>query len=132
MIMCPMVIGMPSQPPIGAVIRRARQRLRMSQDELALKVGASRSAVNAWERDRAWPRNIVALEEVLGISLDGMPEPELEPTNEWERATLANDDLPDETKRAFILAWRAERAAYKAQQAAEQETSLTDHPRAAG
>ena len=125
---------MPGQPHIGASIRRARQRLRMSQDDLALKVGASRSAVNAWERDRAWPRNIVALEEVLGITLDGDAAPapdELEPQNEWERATLANADLPYESRREFVLSWRAARAAYKAELRESQASARSEDRRQA-
>src|SRR5690242_6033359 len=115
--MCPMVIAMPGQPHIGAAIRRARQRLRMSQEELALKVGASRSAVNAWERDRAWPRNIVALEEALGISLDAepaqpVPESWRNWTDEWERLVVEDPYLDDEDKRFFIEQSRLARLQY--------------------
>jgi transcriptional regulator with XRE-family HTH domain len=46
----------------------------MSQAELGVAVGASRSAVNSWERGRSYPRNrIGAIEDVLGISLDEAP-----------------------------------------------------------
>ena len=110
---------MPAQPRVGAMIRRARQRLRMSQQDLALKVGVARSAVNAWERDRAWPRNIVAVEEALSITLDREPAgPEPVPWNvpldQWEADTLAHPDLDDETKRELIVASRAARDAYAA------------------
>ena len=122
--MCPMVIGMPAQPHIGAAIRRARQRLRMSQDDLALKVGASRSAVNAWERGRARPRNIVALEEVLGVSLDAEPASAATelwrvPEDKWEAAVLADPDMDAAQKRDLIEASRAARAAYAGRHAAE-------------
>jgi transcriptional regulator with XRE-family HTH domain len=95
----------------------------MSQDELAQKVGASRSAVNAWERDRAWPRNLVALEQVLGIALDGEaarpePPPWNVPVDQWEADTLAHPDMDDDTKRELITASRAARAAYAARHAA--------------
>lgn len=46
----------------------------MSQAEAAEALGVSRSALNAWENDRAWPRNSVgALEQLYGISLGGEP-----------------------------------------------------------
>ena len=67
---------MATDSPIGTKIRRARERKRMSQDELAAAVGVSRSAVNAWENDRAYPRNSVgALEDILGIDLYSPPAP---------------------------------------------------------
>ena len=46
----------------------------MTQAELGLAVGVSRSAINSWERGRSYPRNrIGAIEDVLGISLDELP-----------------------------------------------------------
>ena len=46
----------------------------MTQEQLAEALGVSRSAVNAWERDRMYPKNSIgALEEILGIRL---PEPD--------------------------------------------------------
>lgn len=74
---------MASEPAIGTKIRRARERLHMSQAELAAEVGVSRSTVNAWERDRAYPQNrIGALEQVLGLSLSEDEGPEPEPQGE--------------------------------------------------
>jgi len=65
------VASVATETRIGTRIKRARERKRMSQEELAAAVDASRSAVNSWENDRAYPRNrIGALEDVLGISLD--------------------------------------------------------------
>ena len=127
---------MAANPPLGTMIRRARERKRLSQRELAAeKLGVSRSAVNAWERDRARPQSSIgALEQVLGIRLDGTPEPEPEliPVNQWEADTLANPDLPDDVKRAFILDWRRERAAYKARQREGRGTLPTAGRHAAG
>lgn len=43
----------------------------MDQNQLARALGVSRSAVNAWINDRAWPQNSIgALEKILGVSLD--------------------------------------------------------------
>jgi len=55
----------------GTIIKRARLRKRMTQKQLAKAAGVSIRAVNDWENDRAYPRNPVAVEELLGISLDG-------------------------------------------------------------
>jgi len=66
---------------LGTRIRRARERKRLSQQELAEAVGASLRAVGDWENDRRKPRNRTgALEEILGVSLDedtGPPPPRL-------------------------------------------------------
>lgn len=110
--MCLIIDGMAETTPIGTMLRRARERKRLSQKELAEKLGVSRSAVNAWENDRAWPQNSIgALEDVLGISLDGTPAApaELTPENEWEAAVLSDADLPPDVRRALVLDWRAGR-----------------------
>jgi transcriptional regulator with XRE-family HTH domain len=62
---------------LGMRIRRARERARLSQKELAQAVGASVRAVGDWENDRRAPRNrIGALEDVLEVSLtEDLPPP---------------------------------------------------------
>jgi transcriptional regulator with XRE-family HTH domain len=66
-----------SSAPIGKVIKRARERKRMSQAEAATALGVSRSALNAWENNRAYPRSSIgAIEELYGIVIDGDPEPQ--------------------------------------------------------
>lgn len=73
-------------PSLGARIRRARERARLSQEELATEVGASVRAVGDWENDRRKPRNrLGVLEEVLGVRLVGEPESELPTPEEMER-----------------------------------------------
>jgi len=75
---------------IGTRIRRAMERKRMNQFELAEALGVSRSAVNAWINDRAWPRgSIGALEEILDIRLDDAAEPQ--PLSEEEREGLTQE-----------------------------------------
>jgi len=61
---------MAPNPRIGTVIRRARLSKRWTQNRLAQALDVSLRTVNDWENDRAYPRNPVAVEEVLGISLD--------------------------------------------------------------
>ena len=59
-------------PPLGAKIRRARERAQLSQEQLAKAVGASVRAVGDWENNRRRPRNRTgALESILGIDLTG-------------------------------------------------------------
>ena len=103
---------------MGAKIRRARKLLRLTQQQLAGKVGVSRSTVDAWENDRAYPKRYdVALEQVLGIDLSGGPAPSgpladlLPPRDEWEQLVFANPDLPDEIKRRMLADWRDARSA---------------------
>lgn len=58
--------------PIGRAIALARHRKRLTQEALAHKLGVSRAAVANWERGTHFPqRHLGAVEEVLGISLDG-------------------------------------------------------------
>lgn len=117
---------MAPRPRIGTTIRRARERKRMRQQDLAEAVGVSRTTVDAWENDRAYPRNrIGALEEVLGVSLDGEPPVpgELVPEDEWEAQVLADPDLPDRIKRQLITDSRDARRAYRQRKAEEARRS---------
>jgi transcriptional regulator with XRE-family HTH domain len=58
---------MASDPPrIGRKLRRAMERARLDQRQVAAALGVSRSAVNAWINDRTYPQNSIgALEELL-------------------------------------------------------------------
>jgi transcriptional regulator with XRE-family HTH domain len=131
---------MAAEPLIGTKIKRARERLLMSQEELAEKLRVSRSAVNSWERGRSYPRNrIGALEEVLGIDLTGDAQPppgpfdDLYPLHEdWEAGVLADPDLPDRIKRDLIQDSRVARAAHAARKRERADRSLRDPGRAAG
>lgn len=65
----------------------------MRQGDLAAALGVSRSAVNAWINDRAWPQaSLGALEEILGVRLDGDGSPNL--------ALVGQMDLPEDAKEA--------------------------------
>jgi ribosome-binding protein aMBF1 (putative translation factor) len=57
---------------LGIRIKRARERLNMSQADLARAVNRSVRALGSWERGEAVPRNAIgALEHVLGVDLTG-------------------------------------------------------------
>ena len=97
---------MASDPPtLGTRIRRARERARLSQEELAKLAGASVRAVGDWENDRRKPRNrLGVLEDVLGVSLDDEPEPEPAIPKSLLRDIMNTDDLTPEERQAVIAA----------------------------
>jgi len=93
-------------PKIGKTIKRARERKRMSQAEAAEALGVSRSALNAWENDRAYPRSSIgAIEDLYGITLD---EPEQPPPPDIPKKLLdeimTNKDLTQREREAVIRA----------------------------
>lgn len=66
---------LPAPEDLGIRIRRARERKRWTQQQLADAVGAAVRAVGSWERGEAVPRNAIgALEELLGADLTSEPE----------------------------------------------------------
>jgi transcriptional regulator with XRE-family HTH domain len=68
--LCNTIQYMAPLPRIGTKIRRARERRRWTQQQLAEALVVSRNTVDAWENDRAYPKSSIgAIEEVLGISL---------------------------------------------------------------
>jgi transcriptional regulator with XRE-family HTH domain len=58
--------------PLGTRIRKAREQARISQAELARRIGISKTAMNAIEGGATDPRasRIVAIAQVLGVSTD--------------------------------------------------------------
>lgn len=90
---------------LGTRIRRARERRRLSQQELAAAVGASPRAVGDWENDRRKPRNrLGALEEVLGVRLDGEPQPEPAIPESLRQEIINTPGLTSDQRRAVIEA----------------------------
>jgi transcriptional regulator with XRE-family HTH domain len=63
--------GMATEPAIGTKIKRARERKRWTQKQLAEAVGVSQKTIDNWEHGHTKPRSAIgALEEVLDVSLD--------------------------------------------------------------
>jgi transcriptional regulator with XRE-family HTH domain len=110
-----MIDFMAADPHIGTRIKKRRQVLRMSQGDLAVKLGVSKSTVANWERGKHFPlRHLGAVEEVLGISLDDEaaagPLDDLRPLDEWEAEVAARPSMLDDDKRWAIISSRAARA----------------------
>ena len=62
---------------LGTRIRRARERKRWTQQQLADAIGVGVRAVGTWERGKASPRNAIgAVEHVLGVDLTGAAAPD--------------------------------------------------------
>ena len=106
---------MATDPALGTVIRRARERKRWTQRQLAQALGVNVKTVDNWENSRTHPRNSVgALESVLGISLDdeaaAAPLDDLRPLDEWEAEVAGRPSMLDEDKRWAIISSRAARA----------------------
>ena len=122
---------------IGTKIKRARERKRWTQRQLADALDVNTKTVDNWEAGRTSPRNrLGALEEVLGISLDAEPGPAPESwrdwTDDWERQIVEDRYMPDEDKRFFIEqsreARRAAVAARRERRAAEEQAAARSDP----
>lgn len=57
---------------LGEKIKKYRQKLGLSQEQLAEKINVSRQAITKWENDSGIPDidNLISLSKVMGISLD--------------------------------------------------------------
>lgn len=87
---------------VGTRIRLRRQELRMTQAQLAKRLGVHPATVRAWELNRNFPgRHQGALEAVLRIRLHGDP-----PEDPDERQLWALN-LPPSVKRDLVAAYRS-------------------------
>jgi ribosome-binding protein aMBF1 (putative translation factor) len=73
----------PTVGTLGRCIRDARKKRRMDQGDLARLLGAAKSQVSMWERNRHVPRNLGALAFVLGVRFTVHPDFRWT----WEEAT---------------------------------------------
>jgi transcriptional regulator with XRE-family HTH domain len=78
----------------GTRIRLRRQALKLTQQQLADKLGVDRATVSAWERGKHYPdRNEGAVEAVLGISLAAdAPDPQVLEIRAMTWLTAAEQD----------------------------------------
>ena len=110
------VLSVADDPVLGVRIRRARERLHLTQQQLADLVGVSLRSVSNWEGGHHVPKNrLGALEDVLGQNFTRGDAPEPEPAvtaeDEWERLVLADPALPPEEARDIVLRARRLKAA---------------------
>ena len=65
---------------IGRQIRKYRQELNMSQEELADHVFVTRQTVSNWENDKNYPdiNSLLLLSSLFGISLDILVKGDME------------------------------------------------------
>src|SRR5262249_27062052 len=88
---------------LGVRIRRARERKRWSQEELAAALDVGARSVGRWERGEAVPRSSIgALEQVLGGDLSD----DAEALDATERALMSIDGLPPELQAEFRRMYR--------------------------
>lgn len=57
---------------IGRQIKKHRQELKLSQDELAEKIYVTRQTISNWENDKNYPdiKSLLLLSNLFGVSLD--------------------------------------------------------------
>lgn len=97
---------MATEPAIGTRIKRARERKRWTQRQLADALHVNIKTVDNWENGRTSPRSSIgALEDVLGVRLDG-PEPEPAVPKSLARAIMQEDGLTPEERQAVLNAVR--------------------------
>ena len=90
---------------LGTRIKRARERKRMRQRELADALGVSVKTVDNWENDRTSTRSSIgALEEVLEVNLSADEEADRSPPPRLSEATreLMREELGDELAARLI------------------------------
>lgn len=100
---------------LGQFIAKRRKFMRLTQEELARKIGVSKSAVAKWETDGGLPDrdNLRCLSEILNVSVDVLHRI-------IERAEVNEADLNINITPDVIAA--LESYGYKVSRPGEQET----------
>jgi transcriptional regulator with XRE-family HTH domain len=100
--------GMATEPAIGTRIKRARERKRWTQKQLAELIGVSQKTIDNWENGRTEPKSSIgALEEVLEVSLNGTPDPGPPDISRALLRAIENEDgLTPQERQAVIDAVR--------------------------
>ena len=65
---------------LGKQIKKHRQEVQLSQEELAERVYVSRQTISNWENDKSYPdvNSLVLLSETFQISLDNLIKGDIE------------------------------------------------------
>ena len=69
---------------LGKQIKKHRQEVQLSQEELAERVYVSRQTISNWENDKSYPdvNSLVLLSETFQISLDNLIKGDIEVTKD--------------------------------------------------
>ncbi|MBU3874311.1 helix-turn-helix transcriptional regulator [Faecalicatena sp. AGMB00832] len=94
---------------IGEKIQKCRKEQKMSQEELAGRLGVSRQAVSKWELNESVPdtENVIELGRIFNVSLDYLLKMEIEEpedrekenTEENQNVVQAHEGRQEERKR---------------------------------
>lgn len=73
---------------LGSQIKKHRNELSLSQEELAEKIYVSRQTISNWENDKSYPdvNSLVLLSEVFNVSIDNLIKGDIEIMKEQIRA----------------------------------------------
>lgn len=73
---------------LGSQIKKHRNELSLSQEELAEKVYVSRQTISNWENDKSYPdvNSLVLLSEIFNVSIDNLIKGDIEIMKEQIRA----------------------------------------------
>lgn len=98
---------------VGPRIKRARERLKLTQRQLAKIVDVDVKTVDNWEHDRTYPKNrLGALEDALGIDLHAPATDQSAPeTDPDEIRIMALESFSLQEKEMLIALLHARRAA---------------------
>ncbi|WP_054044952.1 helix-turn-helix domain-containing protein [Alloactinosynnema sp. L-07] len=80
----------------GQFIRRQREKLGLTQAQLAARVGRAQVTVSEWERGVAQPSDLRALADALEMELDALG-------HALKAAFIANDDVEEALQRQTLL-----------------------------
>jgi transcriptional regulator with XRE-family HTH domain len=104
------MIAVMADAPMGKRIRLRRQALKLTQQQLADKLGVNRATVSMWERGRQLPqRTEGAIEAVLGVSLTDDRDDWYDRDDPVESALAEDPRLPRSEKLVLIAQLRARR-----------------------
>lgn len=92
---------------LGNQIKKYRNELSLSQDEMAEKIFVSRQSVSNWENDKTYPdiKSLILLSEVFQVSLDTLIKGDIEiMKKEINRQELAQFERDSKIFTVFFIA----------------------------
>lgn len=98
----------------GKLLKERRLELKLTQAEVGERVGVEQSTVSEWERAKAWPKDLRAVCERLGIPRERMLaalKAASQVEDDVERAIKAQVALSSDVRDALLTIYRKLRAA---------------------